>query len=162
MSDINAEKMRALLDQVEIHMQRLSSANGKCSALFPMDEARYRELDDAEIEHIDQLLYRFTKLQDALGAKLFPAIVSVLREDADALTIFDTLAVLERAGAIPDQSGWMHIRELRNQITHEYENDAPRGTAMLNGVYDTVPELLHIAGQAKTFTSDRILPSLMQ
>jgi hypothetical protein len=48
---------------------------------MPLDASRYQQLSDDEIEPIDQFLYRFTKLQDAMGEKLFLLILEFLKEE---------------------------------------------------------------------------------
>jgi len=117
-------------------------------------------LTDDAVEHIDQLVYRFTKLQDALGAKLFPLIVSILREDSKTLTIYDVLNELEKREAIPSAESWMVLREIRNQIAHDYENDPEMGSHYLNEIFDKADEIVHIAEQVIGFTRKYILPSL--
>jgi hypothetical protein len=48
---------------------------------MPLDAKRYQQLTDDEIEHIDQFLFRFAKLQDAMGEKLFLLILEFLKEE---------------------------------------------------------------------------------
>ena len=105
-------------------------------------------------------MYRFTKLQDALGAKLFPAITAVLREDATSLTVFDMLAELEKAGALPSADTWLALRETRNQLAHDYEDDPQEGSAYLNSVFDAVGSLLSAEEAVRSFVETRVLPSL--
>ncbi len=154
------ERMRALLRECGIHARRIRRARDRCAELFPLSEESYRALTEDEVEHIDQLLYRFTKLQDVLGARLFPALMGTLREDADSMTIFDVLAALEGAGAIPSQEEWLRLRELRNRIAHEYEYDARAGSESLNELYTSLDELLRAWEATSRFANEKVLPSL--
>ena len=99
MSTGDQKKLELILRECEVHARRLKHARAVCDPWFPLNKTSYSSLTDNEIAHVDQLIYRYTKLQDALGAKLFPQIVSHLREDAESLTVIDRLAQLERAHA---------------------------------------------------------------
>jgi hypothetical protein len=156
----NRYRFEALLHECETHARRILQAKEKSKSLFPLNPDTYPTLTDDDVEHIDQLVYRFTKLQDTLGAKLFPGIVSVLREDSKTLTIFDVLNELEKREAIPSAERWMLLRELRNQIAHDYENDPENGSHYLNEIFDRASEIVTITKQVTDFTREYILPSL--
>jgi hypothetical protein len=156
----NRHKFKALIHECEIHVKRIIQAQSKARTLFPLSPDTYSTLTDDAVEHIDQLVYRFTKLQDALGAKLFPLIVSILREDSKTLTIYDVLNELEKREAIPSAESWMVLREIRNQIAHDYENDPEMGSHYLNEIFDKADEIVHISEQVIGFTREYILPSL--
>jgi hypothetical protein len=66
------ERFEAILRECAAHQIRLAQAKARCSEFFPLDASTYEHLTDDQVEHVDQLIYRFTKLQDALGAKLSP------------------------------------------------------------------------------------------
>jgi hypothetical protein len=68
MTDPRIEKVIIECDK---HLQRINSAYLKMSVFMPLDASKYAQLTDDEIEHIDQFLFRFAKLQDAMGEKLF-------------------------------------------------------------------------------------------
>ncbi|MDQ2779763.1 MAG: hypothetical protein M3Y32_09425 [Pseudomonadota bacterium] len=71
----------------------------------------------------DQILFRFMKLQDALGERLVPAILEDLAEPFDAWSMRDRLDRLEKLGYL-DVKRWLDWREVRNRLAHEYP-DAP-------------------------------------
>ncbi len=152
------EKLMAILRECDVHAGRVEYARGECSRLFPLTSDSCRTLSDDEVAHVDQLIYRFTKLRDALGAKLFPAIVGYLREDAESLTVLDRLAHLERAQVISNAERWQELRELRNQLAHDYQNDGETAAGYLNELYETSATLLTYHTQANQFVRERILP----
>jgi len=47
--------------------------------LLPMTAHSLRVMDDESVQDWDQLILRFTKLQDAMGTRLFPAALDVLQ-----------------------------------------------------------------------------------
>ena len=157
MSANDQKKLELILRECGIHARRMEHARGVCDSWFPLDEASYSSLTDDQIAHVDQLIYRYTKLQDALGAKLFPLIVGHLREDAESMTVIDKLAQLERAHAIADAERWQELRELRNQLAHDYEDDAEIAAGYLNDLYEASASLLAFQEQATRFARERIL-----
>ena len=153
------ERFEAILHECDAHKKRLMQAKDRCAKFFPLSAKTYEELSDEQVEHVDQMVYRFTKLQDALGAKLFPSVVSVLREDAASLTVFDVLAELEKAGAIPNANRWVATREMRNQLAHDYQDNSDEGSRSLNDLFSAVDELIGTGNQATAFVRERVLPS---
>jgi hypothetical protein len=79
-----------------------------------------------EIEHnpelmrlTDQILFRFIKLQDAIGLRLLPATLAALQEPYEELSMQDRLNRLEKLDILNVDS-WLRWREIRNRLTHEY------------------------------------------
>ncbi len=74
---------------------------------------------------LNQLAYRFIKLQDTLGERVLPGLLVLKGEPlAESATFAEKLQCLDRLGAIASAENWRVLRELRNQIAHEY-SDAP-------------------------------------
>jgi hypothetical protein len=159
MNEDERTKVSVILHECDVHAGRIEYARSVCSTFFPLTAETYRALSDEQIAHIDQLIYRYTKLQDSLGAKLFPLIVAQIREDAESLTILDKLDQLERIDAIADAERWQELRELRNQLAHDYEDDAATAVGYLNDMFDTSSVLQQYYKQATRFARDRILSS---
>lgn len=63
----------AALEVCKRHADRLTWAMTRLRARFPLSESTMRDLDDTELAILNQFSARFSKLQDAMGAKLFPA-----------------------------------------------------------------------------------------
>jgi hypothetical protein len=79
---------------------------------------------DPAVRHLsDQILYRFMKLQDALGERLVPATLARLLEPFEAWPMRDRLDRLEKLGFL-DVGPWLAWRDVRNRLAHEYP-DAP-------------------------------------
>lgn len=159
MSNFDSQRARleAILHECSIHAERIAYARDLSSALFPLNAEAYSRLDADAVQKLDQLVYRFTKLQDALGAKLFPLLAAELREDAESLTVFDRLAVLEKAGAVPSANEWFELREVRNQLAHDYHDDPENGAGYLNDLYCYSERLLACNQKVAAFVQDRVL-----
>lgn len=82
----------------------------------------------------DQILYRFTKLQDAMGERLVPATLTWLREPHEAWPMRDRLDRLEKVEFL-DVEPWLVWRDVRNRLAHEYPGTADlRHAAVLAAV----------------------------
>ncbi len=90
----------------------------------------------------DQIIYRFSKAQDSMGAKLFKAFMLYQGENVDKpfLNILNSLEKLE----ILDVDEWFELREIRNEIAHNYEENEATGRAIINSIYNSKNELQSI------------------
>lgn len=95
------------------------SAFKKMSPFMPFDTESYASLNEDCIEHIDQFIFRFSKLQDAMGEKLFFTLLSIIDENVKSKTFLDILNRLEELNLL-ESFEWKSLRELRNQIAYEY------------------------------------------
>ena len=103
---------------------------------------------------LDQLAYRFGKLQDTLGLRVLPGILDLSEEPLPESTPFgEKLQRLERLGVIPSVNQWRILRELRNQLAHGYLDAPILKAAALNRFIDGVDSLLalwqHLSGYAQ-------------
>jgi len=102
-----------------LHLERL-----KILSVDILQNNMLESLEDFEsIKTIDAFVYRFVKLQDYMGQKLFKNLLKSLGEDYDSLSFLDILDKLEKLGIIPKADEWIQIRTLRNKLTHEYPDN---------------------------------------
>lgn len=76
-----------------------------------------------KIKTMDSFIYRFIKLQDMMGDKLFRVFLDKFGEYKDNMSLVDVLDRLEKLEIIDDGSKWMEYRKIRNRLTHEYPNN---------------------------------------
>jgi hypothetical protein len=129
------------------HAYRILYARGKMKVFFPLTTvSRYHNLSDEEIEHIDQLIYRFQKLQDDMGNKLFKSVVANLGEtEVFNKPIVDILNIMKKYGVINDKVDWQTMREIRNSLAHEYLDDIKSNIELINYLFETKSlDLIHI------------------
>lgn len=72
-------------------------------------------------ERVEAFVGRFSRLQDSLGDKLLPLLLNCLAERIGA--VLDNLDRAEKLGLVPSAEDWMTMRNLRNQMVHEYIED---------------------------------------
>jgi hypothetical protein len=114
------DRLKEAVQLCAIHSQRMSFAWGKIKIHFPLDKEHYLQLQPEDLSFFDQLIFRFSKLQDSMGGKLFPAILENLGEESIGVPFIDLLNKLEEFNIIPSADAWMLLRETRNIVTHEY------------------------------------------
>lgn len=135
------------------HILRINEALKDLSSTLPLTAENYIQLGRDQIRCIDQFIFRFSKLQDAMGTKIFRFILEYLDEDVTSLPMRDILNRLERFQILPDANEWLYIRELRNEIAHDYpmmENDVIR---ILNELFSKVEIMYGIYDKLKAVHS---------
>ena len=104
------------------HIEKITVSKNRLSAIMPLSVESYLNLNDVDISFIDQLIFRFSKLQDTMGEKIFPFILVLSKEDVKKKTFIDILNRLEELEVV-DKDEWLKLREIRNDIAHEYSLD---------------------------------------
>lgn len=112
-SEIIALKLRSALNECEQHQLRLSAAWREAVDFDALQEGSIVELTVDPVRTLDQLLFRFGKLQDAIGVRLLPAILQLVQEWRDNEPFLDKLNRAEKLGMLPSVEHWQLLRELR-------------------------------------------------
>lgn len=114
------DKLNQAYQTCRMHLTRLEFAFSKIEGYFPISSETYQLITNEEMSYFDQFIYRFTKLQDAIGSKLFKSILINLGEDTQDLAFIDVVEKLEKLQIIRSAEEWFQLREIRNLLTHEY------------------------------------------
>ena len=104
------------------------------------------EQDKSLLRLLDQLLFRYTKLQDAVGERLIPATLAHLQEPFEAWPMRDRLNRLEKLGYL-NTLQWMKWREIRNHLSHEYPASEDERFAAIAAAIKAGEELLQLYQQ---------------
>lgn len=115
---MTADPLTTALWEADRHLATLESALRDWQAA-PAANLVALETDPETLRIVDQLLFRFSKLQDALGLRLVPATLAALAEPCEDWPMIDRLNRLEKLGFI-DVDHWLGWREIRNRLAHEY------------------------------------------
>ena len=93
---------------------------------------------------IDAFIYRFSKIQDMMGQKLFPAFLEFVEEDPRRLTFIDMINLLEKLEVIPAASQWLSYRNLRNDLSHEYPDNEEEIVEGIGRAMEAYPQIKQI------------------
>lgn len=148
------QRLLPALRESERHLRRLRYAASGSKALFPLSAERYLNLSDPEVASLDQMLFRFGKLQDAIGQRLLPAILLAGQEWQDNETFLDKLNRLEKLGAVPSTLDWIKLRDLRNNAMHEYPDEPEVNAANLNAVFTSIATLEAHLNRARAYVQE--------
>ena len=152
---MNTSKKRALLlaqlseDLVllEKSAAALSYSYDKCYSIGEKEE-----YDLEEQESFEALASRFARTADILTQKVFKTLFILLQENIR--TIIDAANFLEKLEIIKNADDLLNIREIRNQIAHEYiESDIK---ALFLEVLNYVPELKKIITNVKAYCHSKL------
>ena len=106
MSKAARATIESAIQECEGHIDRLERGEAILQRIFPLTEERLMRLGDTELAHLDQFIYRFTKLQDSMGRRLLPSLYGYLENDAVPRPFLDILNRLEQLGALTDLAPW--------------------------------------------------------
>jgi len=134
-----------------IHLKRLNNAFEALEKEyeFPIDSFQFNKIinKNQSLAFVDQIIYRFSKLQDMMGAKLFKAYLTAQGENVDKPFI-DILNQLEKLNIL-DVDKWFELRDLRNSISHHYEEDENLAIDLINTICKAKHELEGILNTIK-------------
>ena len=153
----NLDKLKESLQICDIHFQRMNYALTKVKPLFPLNAERYQNLSFDDLSYIDQLIFRFSKLQDSMGNRLFPAILENMGEDVHDKPFIDLLTKMEKLHLLESHKQWLILRETRNEVTHEYPFFTPEIIEGLNSLDEQAEILIKIWNKLKELATSRFL-----
>ena len=110
-----------ILEKINLHKKRLKLALAEIEQWDDLDSDIFEDFE--KIKTVDTFIYRFIKLQDIMGEKLFKAFLNKIGEYKNSMSLLDILDKLEKFEIIDNANRWMQYRKLRNQLTHEYPNN---------------------------------------
>ena len=128
------EQIGALFESAEIDHAALKK--------LPLDETLFSDYNNQRI--VNSYLFNYIKLQDKIGAKLFKAVLSELKEYDETMPMRDILDRLEKLRIIEKTSDWDMLREVRNAIAHEYPLDIEErleNITMAMDAFDTMKKM---------------------
>ena len=140
------QKVADNLEESRTHLHRLNLAFLELQKVyvFPLNSDNFADILD-DVQHLaysDQCIYRFSKLQDCMGAKLFKSVLLYQGENVNK-PFLDILNRLESMDII-DVDEWFEIRDLRNEIAHDYDANDETAINVINTIYKIKNELANI------------------
>lgn len=155
LNDELREKLSQTLAICSLHHQRMMFAYDSLKAYWPLTESKFSQVSPIELALFDQLIYRFSKLQDSMGARLFKQVLEALEEDSTGLPFIDILQKMEKLNLIERAADWVALRQTRNTVSHEYPFFMEIQVEELNLLPDDVLKLTSIWLKLKDYIQTR-------
>ncbi|MCK9223754.1 MAG: DUF86 domain-containing protein [Candidatus Muirbacterium halophilum] len=130
-------------DECKIHRDRFLFACDKIKGFFPLNIKNYNNISDEDVSFFDQFIYRFTKLQDSMGRKLFPYLLELIGEESKEIPFIDIVNRFEKL-EILESNFWFEMRRLRNILSHEYSKIQEENISALNLIFENKEKFLLI------------------
>jgi len=127
-------KLVQIIDECDKHISKIIFDINSLSEHIPLTVEKYNSMQNSEISLLDQFIFRFSKLQDCMGEKLFKTLLDALEENIKNKTFIDILNRLEELELI-NVNEWKSLRELRNIIAHEYSSECDEIVETLNKLF---------------------------
>lgn len=162
-------KLLSAISECNSHLENIDYAIQQMEPLLPFDVKKYSNMQKEDTSHLDQFIFRFSKLQDSMGGRLFKSILDNIGELNKKEPLIDLLNKLEKFGIVqfrripaPTENGseaheWTYLREIRNQLVHEYPDDIGQRVAITNAALTCTVRLYEIYNSAKTYITEKVL-----
>jgi hypothetical protein len=125
----------SLLKIADIHAERLKYAMEYLKHKLPVSPEMILNLSKEDLLFFELLNSRFAKLQDFIGNQLFNVLLRMSGEQIEEMTFIDKLNKLEKIKVIPSTGEWMRLRQIRNNLAHEYPEHPELTAAFLNEAF---------------------------
>lgn len=154
---MNSEEiiLRKLLAECRKHSKRLHFADSKIANLLPLNTASVENLTEDQIALIDHYIFRFSKLQDTMGSKLFKAVLNYLGETTEDKSFIDIFNRLEQLKIVTDIEKWSELRAIRNIVSHEYDDDYEAMAESLNKLFESRKSIISWFTAVEEYLSKR-------
>ena len=107
--------------EIDRHIKRVDALLPEMQKYIFLQKIDFENIEN--VKTIDSFIYRFSKIQDKMGEKLFPAVLDKLQEYKPNMSLVDVLHKLEKIELIISADMWIDFRKLRNELTHDYPNN---------------------------------------
>jgi len=155
--DIDIIKLGKYIEECDKHIQRINEAYSDLKDVFPITSNKYQNLTKDEVQALDQYLFRFSKLQDSLGDKVFKLLIKIYEQKDETISFIDILNRLEKYGFLSSAKEWMHLRKIRNEISHQYDDEPQEMAEALNSIWSQKEVIESVYKQLKERINDSLI-----
>ncbi|MCX7761034.1 MAG: hypothetical protein N2Z81_07580 [Hydrogenothermaceae bacterium] len=149
------KRVEIVIQEIEKHLELLDYEAEKINNL------EIDKMDTFDYEHLmilDAYIFRFIKLQSAMGEKLFPIIFEMLTgKFYTEVSFIDILNTLEKYGFLESGDYWNTIRKLRNEFVHIYPWETDLKVEAIKMALENQEKIKDIFKRIKDYVSERNL-----
>jgi len=139
------ERLRLHLKEAKLHIERLKEILSYLKQFYPLD---IDSLEDIDKDKLDAFAFRFAKLQDLLGTKIFREYLESIKFPTQNKNFLELLKELEKEGIV-DIDKWAEFRNVRNSISHDYPYDESEKIEAINYLIKNIKYLFEITDKIK-------------
>lgn len=147
------------LDKLEKHYVALKEYKSAINTMLKekdiYDPFVFNTLEVHERAILDAYLKRFSSVQDFLGAKIFSMLLEVAGINSSKMS--EVLYNIEKEEIIDSLDSWIELRELRNDLEHDYPEELKEALQDLKSCIDSFERLENYYLRAVAF-SKKYLP----
>ena len=138
-------RLKDYLTEATLHKEHIIEAKDELN--LPIKN--YELLSKLERFALNTLIFRFSKLQDLMGRKIFREFLEFIGISTVDFSFFDILKELEKE-KILDIDSWQELRELRNDIAHDYPDEFDEKIQKINLFVKQSDKLLQIFNKVES------------
>ena len=137
------KKLELHLQESDIHIERLKSVVKTLESVYPLTIDSLESISLELQDKLDVLAFRFSKLQDLLGSKIFREYLVFLQYPVEGKNFLELLKELEKENII-DIDRWSEFLGVRNSISHDYPFEESEKVDSINYLIKNVSYLVGI------------------
>ena len=142
------KKLELHLTEAFIHIDRLYDVLNILEKLYPLTNDNLETISLENKDKLDVLAFRFSKLQDLLGTKIFREYLEVLQYPVEDKNFLELLKELDKEKII-DIDIWSEFRGVRNSISHDYPFEEDEKLDAINYLIKNVKYLIGMTDAIK-------------
>jgi len=150
--ELHLLRHKKLYNEIKKHLKRLEYAFDELQKknYLPLTAEKVKEILQMEelVPILDQITYRYSKTQETLG-KLIRSYLYLKGENVENLPIIDVINMASKYGIEINKERWFELRELRNMLVHEYEDETQNIADTLNRIFNELKLLKKLTEQLK-------------
>jgi len=135
--------------EAKVHIGKIQQANKILKEVMPLCSDSFETLSEKEQDKLDILAFRFSKLQDLLGDKIFRMILEYSGFNVQKKFI-ELLSELEKEGLL-DLDKWIELRNARNKIAHEYPDEQDNLIEAINFIFEESAYLIDLTQKLEEY-----------
>jgi len=143
-----SKKLALHLEESLVHINRLRDVLSSLTKLYPLTVDKFHVLESSDKDKLDVLAFRFAKLQDLLGTKIFREYLSVLQYPVEDKNFLELLKELDKE-KILNIDLWSEFRGVRNSISHDYPSEEDEKVEAINYLIQHIEELICVTQNIK-------------
>ena len=136
----NEMRLKLHIKEANVHIERLKNILSYLEYFYPLN---YDSLEDIELDKLDAFVFRFAKLQDLLGTKIFREYLEKVNFPIQDKNFLILLKELEKEGII-NIDKWAEFRGVRNSIAHDYPYDDSEKIEAINYLIKNINYLFDV------------------